>query len=166
MAIVRSLSGGSISAAVGTRIGGYASTKPIVARSAIVNAALSGVIWTPEYPRGQRGPYLYVVGIPRVGVEAVSFLYWCPGCVSLHLFDHDVDGSPSGKLQFDGNYDSPTVDKLIKQESEGKCHHTMTAGVIEYQGSCFHALAGQSVPMVANATIFTTLDQSVDENAS
>jgi hypothetical protein len=157
MAVTRALSGGIMGTVRGIISGDFSPTRLAIARSEIVSQASPVILWTPEVPRGQRGPYLYVVGVPYVGVPGVVFLYWCPGCNSLHAFDHDID-SPSGKLQFDGNYELPTVDKLIKQESEGKCHHRMTAGVLEFQGSCWHDLKGENVPMVAHATVLATLD--------
>jgi hypothetical protein len=115
------------------------------------------LIWTPENPRGQRGPYLYVVGIPRPGIEAVAFQYWCPGCQALHLFNRDI-ASPSGNLSFNLNFDSPSVVGLIKQQTPHKCWHFIKNGVLKFQNECQHALAGEDFAMTPNPAIFAELD--------
>lgn len=89
------------------------------------------------------------------GDNAPNVAFHCPGCKNAHAVPYvNVRPHPQGKpiWFFDENYESPTIEpSLLVFGIDGKtheCHVVITAGVLNYQPDCTHALAGKSVPMV------------------
>ena len=73
---------------------------------------------------------------------------WCPGCEEMHVLPWK-----RGKWTFDGNVDAPTFTPsfLIRwKDEEGGvqlvCHFILTAGMLDFQPDCTHALRGK-VPL-------------------
>lgn len=96
---------------------------------------------------------------------AITVGSWCPGCQR----EHTVPIRGPWAWSFNGDRDAPTLAPSIlvtgaqkitdaehAQIMRGKkipwrpfrCHSFLRAGVIEYQGDCTHALAGQKVPLM------------------
>lgn len=93
--------------------------------------------------------------------EPVGWMWWCPACQEYH------GGATNGTWTFDGNHEAPTfnpsflvratIDPVAGKFPEGVCDNTIQGachtfvrnGQIQYLGDCTHAMAGQTVPMVA-----------------
>lgn len=69
-------------------------------------------------------------------------------------------GAPGG-WSFNGNYERPTFQPSVLVTYDGPdagqdgappavCHSFVTDGQIQFLGDCTHALAGQTVPLVAD----------------
>jgi hypothetical protein len=92
--------------------------------------------------------------------DEAGYDHWCPGCQEMHHLPESWN--------FDGNLESPTFRPSFKHEGikrayvNGKwtgewlrdaqgntipyiCHYIITAGWINFQKDCTHALASQSV---------------------
>lgn len=69
--------------------------------------------------------------------------HWCPGCQEMHVLPWKRGG-----WTFDGNVDAPTFTPSFRHgDRAGKvCHYILTAGVLDYQADCTHALRGK-VPL-------------------
>jgi|SRR5579862_721653 len=90
--------------------------------------------------------------------------HWCPGCQEMHRLPF-----PSG-WTFDGNLERPTFTPSFKhwgiqrvfvagkwtgewvRDANGNtvqflCHYILTAGQLNFQNDCTHALVGKSVPL-------------------
>lgn len=78
----------------------------------------------------------------------VLFL-WCPGCDELHSVE--TEAFPT-RWRWDGNLEAPTIAPSIRTWSNGigkpSCHAFVRAGQWVFLADSFHALAGQTVPMV------------------
>ena len=93
---------------------------------------------------------------------ANGFAHWCPGCEEMHTLPDSWN--------FDGNLEKPSFTPSFKREGiqrvfvGGKwtgewkrdatgntipylCHYVLTAGQINFQADCSHALSGKSVPL-------------------
>lgn len=88
-----------------------------------------------------------------------GFMHWCPACEEMHPL-------PDG-WKFDGDLEKPTFRPsfahsgvVIKNGewtgdwvyANGKpvpwrCHYILTAGILNFQNDCTHALAGKAVPL-------------------
>jgi Family of unknown function (DUF6527) len=91
-----------------------------------------------------------------------GYSHWCPGCEEMHLIPDS--------WTFDGNLESPTFSPSVaisgvqrvfvdgrwngewKRDAAGNpipyvCHYILTAGKLNFQGDCTHALVGQAVPL-------------------
>lgn len=92
----------------------------------------------------------------------------CPGCSEMHMINTDAADRPA--WGFDGNYDAPTFTpsinvtgvRRITDDEHARimsgeriaptprvCHSFVRAGHIQFLGDCTHALANQTVPLVA-----------------
>jgi hypothetical protein len=94
--------------------------------------------------------------------KSTMLLFWCPGCEEHHQID-------SSKWQFNGDFEKPTFspsyltwldpnpnadpkhDKRGKFRNGFRCHSYIKDGMIEFLADCTHKLAGQTVPMEAEA---------------
>lgn len=79
--------------------------------------------------------------------------FWCLGCKHVHVIPFiNAPASMPGLWAYDGNRESPTITPSLRvmtlDGKESACHVVVTAGVLNYQADCKHALAGKSVPMV------------------
>ena len=73
------------------------------------------------------------------------FLFWCEGCGYMHHID-------TRRWVFNYDMHKPTVSPsllLHPGENHPRCHIFVKEGKIQYLADCTHALAGQTVPMVA-----------------
>lgn len=71
---------------------------------------------------------------------------WCPGCDGLHAVEVT---EPAKRWDWNGNLDAPTISPSILVHGSVRCHSFVTSGQWVFLGDCEHALAGQTVPMVA-----------------
>ena len=94
--------------------------------------------------------------------EENGYAHWCPGCEQMHTLPDS--------WKFDGNLENPTFTPSFKHEGvlrpfvNGKwvggwkrdaagntipfiCHYVLTAGQLQYQADCTHAMAGKTVPL-------------------
>lgn len=83
-----------------------------------------------------------------------GYVHWCPGCAGLvgrsprHAIYVDAPNPLTGaRWTFDGNLEAPTFAPSINVV--GQCHYFVQAGRIAYCGDSQHAVAGQTVPMIA-----------------
>lgn len=116
-------------------------------------------------------------GVLRV-IEGERLGFWCPGCDEIHVvsvapgrwtFNGDFDRptfSPSvlvtgrrmtaeGRAQWKAWCDRREAGKELPLSSfaseDIRCHSFVREGRIEFLTDCTHALAGQTVPLVARA---------------
>lgn len=81
----------------------------------------------------------------------VNHYVWCPGCEAVHALNV-VGPAPWG---WDSNVDAPTYTPSLLANAGGAnprrpvCHSFIVAGQWQFLGDSTHALAGQTVPMVA-----------------
>lgn len=80
-----------------------------------------------------------------------SHAFWCPGCVTVHIFYH--------KWKFNGDFKKPTFSPSLlcfvpEHEFDGEvipretlCHLFVVDGNIIYCGDSPHKLAGKTIPM-------------------
>lgn len=108
-------------------------------------------------------------------IEGGMVAFWCPGCKEYHAIHIDRPEHPV--WGFNGNYEDPTFTPSILVKSghyaahaKGDdcwcnwaekhpdepapfkcciCHSFVTDGKIQYLSDCTHALAGQTVDMIA-----------------
>jgi hypothetical protein len=89
--------------------------------------------------------------------------FYCPGCQSRHLIKVKTHQNRRG-WGFNGNHDKPTFTPSVLvtydgpdagQERDGdrappaRCHSFVTDGKIQFLGDSTHALAGQTVALIA-----------------
>lgn len=77
-------------------------------------------------------------------------VYWCPGCDGAHAVPLDNRNAQGALWRWDGRIDAPTLAPSVHvgKGGEFECHHFVTEGQIQYCTDSYHALAGQTVPMV------------------
>ncbi len=88
--------------------------------------------------------------------------FWCPGCGVSHSIQYGA--GPGPRWGWNGHAERPTFTPSVLVRTgravdpafvpmDGDppevCHTFVTDGQIQYLGDCTHALAGQTVPMVA-----------------
>lgn len=69
-----------------------------------------------------------------------EYIFYCPGCEKPHLFDK--------RWEFNGDIEKPTFSPslLCNPDHEAtRCHSFVRSGFVEYQGDCYHELAGKTV---------------------
>lgn len=84
------------------------------------------------------------------GGGGVQYVFWCPGCQSVHIYFTAWPADQAGRpiWQFNGNPDAPTFSPSLLNTRPGhRCHLFVTDGNIIYCSDCDHSLAGQTVPM-------------------
>jgi hypothetical protein len=76
-------------------------------------------------------------------VKAGVLAHWCPGCACEHEIDvHGVsnNGHTNG---WDGDLVRPSIGEPLKFKlPQGTCSYVLRAGVIYYDSTCWHGLAG------------------------
>ena len=88
----------------------------------------------------------------NVDAENQSVLFKCPGCGFLHAIH--VKGPARPTWTWNGSLDAPTFQPSVAvhwtEHGIAKvCHSFVTDGRIQFLGDCTHALAGQTVPILA-----------------
>lgn len=73
-------------------------------------------------------------------------LYWCPGCGKAHELDINAANADGKRIGWDGDVNRPSVGCDMTFPG---CRHVLSAGVLRFDGSCTHSLAGKSVPLPA-----------------
>lgn len=94
------------------------------------------------------------------------YLFWCPGCKSIHSIITKKQNYPSPVWEFNEDTDKPTVSPSIKvmyhhpkmNKKDGKtsggwrgeyiediCHSFVKDGKIQFLSDCTHELAGKTV---------------------
>lgn len=88
--------------------------------------------------------------------------FWCPGCNAPHQIAHGAGKGP--RWGWNGRSDAPTftpsvlvtyhanpdaANEFAEWRVARRCHTFVTDGRIQYLGDCTHALAGQTINMVA-----------------
>lgn len=75
-------------------------------------------------------------------------LYFCTACDCNHM----VTFSREPVWNWNGDAIKPTLQPSVRVRfGDGRvCHHNVSAGQFEYLPDCTHALAGQTIPMVAS----------------
>lgn len=99
----------------------------------------------------------------RASNTTTQWLFYCPGCKTLHSFTvtpwkRHVDKGSGISIEadgpvwkFNGDLTAPTFEPSLiyhKTETRPCCHVFVKAGRIEYLHDCTHALAGQTVAMI------------------
>jgi hypothetical protein len=78
----------------------------------------------------------------------VSYMFWCPGCQSMHPYR--VVSATRPRWDFNGDMEKPTFTPSLlcnKDWPERRCHLFLTAGKLHYCGDCYHTLKGQVVDL-------------------
>jgi hypothetical protein len=99
----------------------------------------------------------------RVGVQEGyligSIAHWCPGCGISHAFAIDKAMPAGERWTWDGDIKTPTftperniawggeIDPKFKLYGAGRCHYSLTAGVLVFFDDCSHELRGHMVPL-------------------
>lgn len=100
---------------------------------------------TAVCPRcGSSPPVMRVMQTLNDPDAGVSYWMWCPGCDDAVRITNGWD--------WNGDLERPTFTPSILTEGGPhgiRCHSFLTDGVWNYLGDCTHAMAGQSMPMVA-----------------
>jgi hypothetical protein len=78
-----------------------------------------------------------------------GWAHWCPGCEELHRLPYVEPPAPG--WTFDGNMEAPTfapsfAHTMGPPDRRRSCHYILTAGVLDFQPDCSHALRGK-VPL-------------------
>lgn len=101
--------------------------------------------------------------------EHEEYLFWCPGCKSLHCYvvkwgprrraGYEKAGRALPTWTFNGNLDSPTFspsllywgtgkpDPGLEEHFRPRCHLYLRNGRLEFLGDCEHEFAGKTVPL-------------------
>lgn len=77
-------------------------------------------------------------------------IFMCPGCSRTHPYTVRHPDPKFPTWEFNGNFERPTFTPSLMCNRGGpqQCHLYVKDGWIEYQGDCWHDLAGQRIPMV------------------
>jgi hypothetical protein len=104
--------------------------------------------------RRMLGARLIRVG-PAEGYIAAGIGHWCPGCRMMHAFAIEGLDARGMRWLWNGAIDKPsfTPDRVVSWRGfkdlvpPGRCHYSLTEGVIHFFPDCTHALKGTRVPL-------------------